>query len=79
MDTHTILPAFAAACKAAPRLTIRDFLAGYPIEQHTAIMDAIEDLLVGAAEIAPAAGLATPEILAVVEAARLRVLAELEG
>ena len=30
-------------------------MARYPIEQDTAIMDAIEELLVGAAEISPAA------------------------
>ena len=79
MDVITILPAFDAACKAEPALTIQAFLDGYPPEMAEAILDAIEELLVAEAEMALAAEAATPEMLAIAEAARLRVLAELGG
>lgn len=55
---------------ANQHLTIPAFVARYPVEERTAVLDAIEELLIAGAENELAEREATPEMCAVVERAR---------
>lgn len=67
---------YIEAYLANQHLTIPVFVARYPAEEQGRVMDAIEALLVAEAENELAAREATPEMCAVVDRARVRVLSE---
>lgn len=68
---------YIEAYLANQHLTIPAFVARYPAEEQERVMDAIEELLAAEAENELAEREATPEMCAVVDRARERVLGEL--